>query len=325
MRIEIWADVVCPWMYIGKRRLERALAERSGEPVEVVWRPYRIDPTAPAVSEPIDEVLRDPFVETALEACGPVGSGDGELVQMSELAAAEGLGDRWGAAWRANSHDAHRLLALAEAEGGPAMQDAVAEGVLRAHFVAGRDIADPEVLAGIATAAGFARGGEVLADGGGEEQVRELLLWGSAEGVRTSPTFVVNGMALTGAQSPELIAEFLDEATGRRPRELPAEVERLRRAEALFDLANPLGALELLKPLAETHAEDRNVRFLAARAYYRSAQLNRARSTLEALLQEGADDAYVHLLLGRTLERQGQRGLAEPHLRLAAVMDPALG
>jgi predicted DsbA family dithiol-disulfide isomerase len=323
MRIEIWADVVCPWMYIGKRRLERALAERSGGPVEVVWRPYRIDPTAPAVSEPVDEFLRDPFVEVALEACGPVQNGDGELVQMSELAAAEGIGDRWGAAWRANSHDAHRLLALAEAEG-PAVQDAVAEGVLRAHFVEGRDIADPEVLAGVAAEAGFARGGELLAEGGGEERVRELLLWGQAEGVRTSPTFVANGMALTGAQSPELIAEFLAEAVGRERRRLPEEVERLRRAEALLELANPLGALELLGPLTETHADDRNVRFLAARAYYRSAQLNRARSTLEALLEERADDAYAHLLLGRTLQRQGERDLAEPHLRLAAVMDPEL-
>ncbi|GAA1459099.1 DsbA family protein [Nocardiopsis exhalans] len=323
MRIEIWADVVCPWMYIGKRRLERALAGRSGEPVEVVWRPYRIDPTAPAVSEPVEEFLRDPFVEVALEACGPVQDGDGELVQMSELAAAEGLGDRWGAAWRADSHDAHRLLALAEAEG-PAVQDAVAEGVLRAHFVEGRDIADPEVLAGIATEAGFTRGGELLAGGGGAERVRELLLWGQAEGVRTSPTFVANGMALTGAQPSELVAEFLAEAAGREPRRLPEEVERLRRAEALLELANPLGALELLRPLTEAHADDRNVRFLAARAYYRSAQLNRARSTLEALLEESADDAYTHLLLGRTLQRQGERELAEPHLRLAAVMDPAL-
>ncbi len=324
MRLEIWADVVCPWMYIGKRRLERALTERSGTPVEVVWRPYRIDPTAPAASESIDEFLRDPFVEVALEACGPVQNGEGELVQMSELAAAEGLGDRWGAAWRANSHDAHRMIALAEEEGGSALQDAVVEGILRAHFVEGRDIADADVLAGIAAEAGFARGGELLAAGGGQERVRELLLWGRAEGVRTSPTFVANGTALTGAQSPEAIAEFLDEAAGRRPRELPEEVERLRRSEALLGRGDALGALALLSPLLEGYAEDRGVRLLAARAYYRSAQLNRARHTLEGLLDEGADDAYTRLLLGRTLQRQGERDLAEPHLRLAAVMDPAL-
>ncbi len=322
--MEIWADVVCPWMYIGKRRLERALAERSGAPVEVVWRPYRIDPTAPDASEPIEEFLRDPFVEVALEACGPVQNGDGELVQMSELAAEEGLGDRWGAAWRANSHDAHRMIAMAEEEGGPALQDAVAEGILRAHFVEGRDIADAGVLSEIAAGAGFARGGALLAAGGGEARVRELLLWGRSEGVRTSPTFVANGMALTGAQSPEVIAEFLAEAADRRPRELPEEVERLRRSEALLVRDDPLGALELLRPLTEAYAEDRGVRLLAARAYYRSAQLNRARRTLEALLEEGADDAYTRLLLGRTLQRQGERDLAEPHLRLARVMDPAL-
>lgn len=323
MRIEIWADLVCPWAYIGKRRLERALKGWTGESAEVVWRPYRIDPTAPAVSEPIDEVMRDPFVEEALQSRGPESGADGELFQVSELAAAEGIEGEWGAVWRANTHDAHRLLVLAEEEGGPALQDAVAERLLRAHFVEGRDIADHEVLTAIAADAGSGRGGELSA-GGGDRRVRELLLTGKAEGVSTSPTFVVNGMSLTGAQDPALIVDFLTEAADRRPRELPEEVERMRRAEALLALRDPLGALELLVPLLDEHGSDRAVRLLAARAYFQSAQLGRARRALEELVSDGADDAYAHLLLGRTLRRQGERGLAEPHLRLAAVMDPDL-
>lgn len=325
MRIEIWADPVCPWAYIGKRRLERALEGWTEGSAEVVWRPYRIDPTAPTVSEPIDEVMRDPFVEEALRSCGPE-SGDaaeGELFQVSELAAAEGIEGEWGAAWRANTHDAHRLLALAEEEGGPALQGEVAERLLRAHFVEGRDIADHAVLAAIAADAGSGRGGELSADSG-DRRVRELLLIGKAEGVRTSPTFVVNGMSLTGAQDPALIVDFLTEAAARRPRELPEEVERMRRAEALLALRDPLGTLELLGPLMDEHGADPAVRLLAARAYFHSAQLGRARRALEEIVSEGADDAYAHLLLGRTLQRQGERESAEPHLRLAAVMDPAL-
>lgn len=326
MRIEIWADPVCPWAYIGKRRLERALKGWTGESAEVVWRPYRIDPTAPAVSEPMEEVMRDPFVEDALRSCGPEAgdaAGGGELFRMSELAEAEGIEGEWGAAWRANTHDAHRLLALAEEEGGPAFQDAVAERLLRAHFVEGRDIADHEVLAAIASDAGSVRGGGLSA-GAGDRRVRELLLTGKAEGVRTSPTFVVNGMSLSGAQDPELIGDFLVEAAARRPRELPEEVERMRRAEALLTLRDPLGTLELLRPLMDEHGSDRAVRLLAARAYFHSAQLGRARSALEELVSDGADDAYAHLLLGRTLKRQGEGESAERHLRLAAVMDPTL-
>ncbi|WP_419469372.1 DsbA family protein [Candidatus Frankia alpina] len=71
MRVEIWADVVCAWAYIGKRRLERTLADWSGEDVDVVWRPFRIDPTAPAAAVPLAQALRDPVVAGALSRCGP--------------------------------------------------------------------------------------------------------------------------------------------------------------------------------------------------------------------------------------------------------------
>lgn len=319
MRVEIWADVVCPWAYIGRRRLARA------DPgVEVVWRPYRIDPSAPAVAEPLAEVLRDPRLDEALRACAPHLTPVQNRDRVAGIARAEGPADRWGAAWRASSHDAHRLIALAEEEGGPALQDAVAEGVMRAHFVEAQDISDARVLEEVAVAAGFARGAALLVAGGGEERVRELLLTGRADGVRTSPTLVARGTALAGAHEPGVIADFLAEASRRRPGELPEEVLRLRRAESLLGRSDPLGALALLRPLMEEHARDRNVRFLAARAYYRSAQLNRARRTLEVLLGESADDAYAHLLLGRTLQRMGRHGEAGRHLRLSAVMDPAL-
>ncbi|MGA5700028.1 DsbA family protein [Peterkaempfera bronchialis] len=322
MRIEIWADVVCAWAYIGKRRVETALAGWEGESVEVVWRPFRIDPMAPAESLPMAEVLQDPVVDAALQQCAPGMSPAENRLRVSEIAAAEGLGPRWGAAWRANTQAAHRLIALAYASGGAALQDAVVEGVLRAHFIDALDIGLADTLAAVAERAGFPQGPELLASGAGEETVRELLLRGKAIGVKTSPTLVVGGKALAGAHSPAHITELLRGAAGSVTRELPAEVERFRHSEALLELGDPLGCLTLLGPLMREFADDRNVRLLAARAYFHSAQLGRARATLEPLVAETPDDSYAQLLLGRVLKRQGLGAEAAPHLRMASAMTP---
>ncbi|MER6914852.1 DsbA family oxidoreductase [Streptomyces sp. NPDC000594] len=317
MRIEIWADVVCAWAFIGKRRLERALADRPD--AEVVWRPFRIDPTAPAEAIPLDEALRDPLMDEALRACAPGLTPAQNRVRISEVAAAEGLGRRWGAGWRVSSHDAHRLIALAHERAGAAVQGAVAEAVLRAYFIEGRNIGDPAVLRDAALAGGFPEGPALLAGGAGEGLVRELLLQGKARKVRTSPSLVVGDRALAGAQSPEAIGEFLD---GGAPRAaLPAEVARMRWAESLMEQRDPLGALTLLAPLQEEFAGDRGVRMLAARAYFASAQLNRARAALGPLVEERPDDTYARLLYGRTLDRLGLTAEAGPHLRLAALGD----
>lgn len=303
MRIEIWMDVVCPWAYIGKRRVERTVAA-LGESVEIVWRPYRIDPAAPLPAVPLAEALAD---------VTPVENGTG----MARIAAREGIGPRWGAAWRASSHDAHRLIALAEPAG---VQDAVVEALLRAHFVDAVDISDREVLADVVREV-FPDGPALLDGNAGEERVRELLLVGRARGIRTSPTIVAGDRALAGAQPPEVIAEFL--AGGAEHRPVPAEVERFRWAESLLEQRDPLGALVLLRPLLDEHADDRSVRTLAARAWYASAQLGRARTALEELVAERPDDAYAHVLLGRTLQRLGRHEEAQPHMRLSGALVPA--
>ncbi|GEL20858.1 DsbA family oxidoreductase [Pseudonocardia asaccharolytica] len=322
MRIEIWADVVCAWAYIGKRRLEAALADPAmvGAPVEVVWRPFRIDPTAPAQATPIEDAYRDPMIDDALRQCGPDRSAAENRARVSAIAAAEGLGPRWGAAWRASSHDAHRLLALAHERGGAALQNEVAERVMKAHFIDGVDVSAREELTALATAAGFAEGAALLDTDAAEDAVRELLLIGKARGIASSPTLVIGDRALRGAQPSEVIVEFLRDGGERR--ELPEEVERLRCAESLMDQRDPLGALVLLKPLFGEHGDDPNVRRLAARAYFASAQLGRARETLERLVADTPDDSYARLMLGRTLERQGLHEQASLHLKIATAMTP---
>jgi predicted DsbA family dithiol-disulfide isomerase len=320
MRVEIWMDVVCPWAYIGKRRVERALAaygpDHDGE-VEVVWRPYRIDPSAPVPAVPLEEALRDPGADNALRACSPDVTPAANRAGVARIAAREGIGPPWGAAWRASSHDAHRLIALAEPAG---VQDAVVEALLRAHFVDAVDISDREVLGRVAGGV-FPEGPALLAGDAGEERVRELLLEGRARGIRTSPTIVVGDRALAGAQPPDVIRDFLAEGGVRR--QVPAEVQRYRWAESLLGQRDPLGALVLLRPLLAEHGDDRSVRLLAARAWYASAQLDRARAALEELVAEHPADAYAHVLLGRTLQRLGRHEQAEPHMRMSDVM--ALG
>ncbi|MFD2355875.1 DsbA family protein [Nonomuraea ferruginea] len=156
MRIEIWADVVCGWAYIGKRRVERAL---EGLDVEVVWRPFRIDPMAPAQAVPHEEAMADPTVDAALRRCAPDLTPGENRVRVALVAAEEGFGWTWGPAWRADSRDAHRLIALALEHGGPALQDAVAERVMKAHFLDRLDISDRGTLHRLAADAGFAGGG----------------------------------------------------------------------------------------------------------------------------------------------------------------------
>lgn len=229
--------------------------------------------------------------------------------------------------------DALRLLVLAEEHGGPALQARVAAELLASH-----DVRDRAELAAVAERAGFPEGGEMVASGkAGHARLRELLLVGKARGISISPTLAVGDRLLEFAMSPAAIAEFLGEPVAVRT--LPEEVERLRWAEELIALSDPLGALVLLEPLLAEQAQDPDVRpspaadrygratrgnlmGIAASAYFASAQLGRARQVLEATLADNPADSYARLMLGRTLERQGRADEAKTHLRMAAAMTP---
>ncbi|MFJ8855925.1 DsbA family protein [Streptomyces sp. NPDC102437] len=324
MRIEVWADVVCPWAYIGKRRLEKALADPAlaGIDAEVVWRPLRIDPAAPAQATPLVELGSTPSMGAAPDRRAAGFPPSRDLGQVAQIAAEEGFGPQWGAVWRADSHDAHRLAFLAYEHGGSALQDQVVEQLMKAHFLDGADISDPRRLHGIAARSGYPDTAAPLDTDCADRGVRELLLIGKARSIVTSPSVVVGDRALAGAQPTDVIVDFLTAAEGVSTRDMPEEVRRLRWSESLLGQRDALGALTLLQPLLDAHADDLNVRRLAARGYFHSAQLSRAVDVLRHLVADAPDDSYARLMLGRTLQRLGRAEEAAVHLKVAAAMTP---
>lgn len=204
MKVEIYSDVACPWCYIGEARFERALrALPYPEEVEVVWRPYQLDPDAPAEALPLLQRLAERY---GLQAANMA-------AHVAEVADGEGLTMNFDQALAANTLDAHRLLRYAEREHGAATQRAVATQLFRAHFTDGSDVGNVEVLAGIAAAAGMdaARVREHLRSGADAEAVRQEVAAAQHLGISAVPTFVFNGRyAVQGAQPTAAFLQALE-------------------------------------------------------------------------------------------------------------------
>lgn len=211
MRIEIWSDVVCPWCYIGKRRLERALAGfgPGADSVEVVWRSFQLDPSAPAVP-----------VETVAESLGRkygggVEAGKAMIDRVEAVAAEEGLLFRHHASLRVSTVDAHRLLHLALEAGGPELQGRLKEALLAAYFVETENVADHATLTRIAVAAGLeeARVSEVLASQEYADAVEHDIREAASLGANGVPFYVIDRKyGISGAQSAEVFADVLERA-----------------------------------------------------------------------------------------------------------------
>lgn len=200
MKIEIYSDVVCPWCYIGKRRFERALAEYpDAAEVEVVFRPYQLDPNAPAEAVPQKEYLEQRF-----------GAGAGRMMgQVTSAAAAEGIEIDWDRALAANTRTAHRLLGLARRDHGEKVQRALTDRLFAMHFTRGGNIADIDQLAAEAEAVGMdaARARSYLESDEGVAELDAEFRSARELGVRAVPTFVFNGKwTVEGAQP---VATFL--------------------------------------------------------------------------------------------------------------------
>jgi predicted DsbA family dithiol-disulfide isomerase len=214
MRIDIWSDVVCPWCYIGKRRLEKALAGfEHGDDVEIVWHSFELDPGAPREA-----------VESVPDMLGRKYGGGPEagrrMVDRTEAVAAEdGLEFRLHQAQRANTVDAHRLLHLALETGGPQLQGRLKERLLAAYFTETRNVADHDVLreAGVAAGLDPARVDAVLASDEYGADVRADVDQARAYGAGGVPFFVVDQkFGISGAQPVDVFDQVLHRAWDER-------------------------------------------------------------------------------------------------------------
>jgi predicted DsbA family dithiol-disulfide isomerase len=207
MQVEIYSDVVCPWCAIGKARFEAAVVQfeaEGGDPVEIVWRPFQLDPTAPATPSPVLDVYAKKF------------GGPDKAKQITDhvtsVAAAVGWTFDFSIAQRANTFDAHRLLAYALETGGPELQGRVKNALLRAYFTEGRNVGDPEELVVIGAAEGLDPEAvrAMLESGDYVRATREEMDRAVELGISAVPSFVFNGVGvLPGAQEPEQFLRVL--------------------------------------------------------------------------------------------------------------------
>lgn len=206
LRVEIWSDVVCPWCYIGKRRFERAVEQLDGEiEIDISFRPFQLDPTAsPGKTEPVLHAYTKKF--------GGEEQARRIIERVTRSAAEDGLEFRMDRALRANTQLAHRLIWLAEQAGSPVSQDAVKERLLRAYFIDGLDIGNPEVLADCAEQVGFDRAQTVgFLDGNrGRAEVAAQIAQAGELGISAVPTYVIDSRwAIPGAQDTETFVRVL--------------------------------------------------------------------------------------------------------------------
>jgi predicted DsbA family dithiol-disulfide isomerase len=204
MELEIWSDIACPWCYVGKRRMEAALADfEHRDEVTVTWRSFELDPGAPAEREGSHaELIARKYGRTLDE----VAAMD---AQLTAVAAAEGIEMRLGDIRSGNTFDGHRLIHLAAAHG---RQDAMKERLMRAYFTEGALVSDHETLAALAAEVGLPADEvrELLLTERHAEDVRDDERTAQAAGIAAVPCFVIDRKyGASGAQDPAVLLDFL--------------------------------------------------------------------------------------------------------------------
>ncbi|MCZ2260373.1 DsbA family oxidoreductase [Sporosarcina sp. G11-34] len=204
MKIEIWSDYVCPFCYIGKRRLEEALEETGlGDKVEIIYKAYELDPNSPKVSnQSMQEVLATKYNMSLDEAKNMTNN-------VVEQAKTVGLNYNYENMKPANTFDAHRLAKLAEKEN---LGEEVTESLLHSYFIEGEAIGTEEVLTRIAKTAGLSdeRAKAMLTSDEFAADVKADIAEAREVGVQGVPFFVINRKyAISGAQPAETFADAL--------------------------------------------------------------------------------------------------------------------
>jgi predicted DsbA family dithiol-disulfide isomerase len=204
LTIDIVSDVVCPWCYLGEKRLEAALAE-APQQVALRWRPYQLDPTIPAGGLDRAEYMAKKFGKS-----GRLQTVHDNLVR---LGAEVGLPFAFDKIKRApNTLDAHRVIRWANSAGS---QGKVVERLFKAYFVEGRDIGDRGVLIDIAGECGLDPKlvETLLAEGADADLVRDEIAEAQAIGVSGVPFFIFAGrVGVPGAQEPSVLVRAMAQA-----------------------------------------------------------------------------------------------------------------
>lgn len=203
MHIDIISDVVCPWCFIGKRRLEKALALRSEIAAEITWRPFQLNPDMPE-----EGMARADYIAAKF---GDSGHSRRIHQTITEAGASVGIDFALDRIKRSpNTRNAHRLIRFASARGSA---DAVVERLFRGYFLEGRDVGDIATLATIAAEAGigsdearaFLESNEERAEIIAEDRNARRL------GINAVPCFIFAGQyAVSGAQEPEFFLPVFD-------------------------------------------------------------------------------------------------------------------
>lgn len=220
--VDVFSDIACPWCYIGKRRLETALRElEHRSAVDVVWRAYELDASAPAASpSPVDFTRR-----LAEKKRCSVAQAHAMIRHITEVGATEGLELRFDRVKPGNTFDAHRLIAFGRAHGRGVE---LTERVFRAYMTEGLCIGDRDVLASLAADVGlsFEDARAVLSTGAFTDEVRGDEQLATELGIRGVPFFVVDErFAISGAQPAEVFFRAFERAWREPP---PSSTEAAR-------------------------------------------------------------------------------------------------
>ena len=200
LTVEVASDVICPWCYIGKRRLEKAIAELGGDfPVDIRWLPFQLNPDMPAGGVPRAEYRKSKF--------GSIERGRELDARVAAEGRKEGIDFAFDRMQRTpNTVRAHQLIELAQREGAGA---AVVDALFRAYFEEAQDLGDEAVLAAIAARSGvkgWPQASDAAKVAAMEEEVRDL-------GISAVPTFILDRkLGVSGAQPPEALAAAMREA-----------------------------------------------------------------------------------------------------------------
>lgn len=205
--LDIFADITCPWCYLGKCRLDRALESRPGHPFGIAWHPFQIDPSLPRAGMARDAYLRAKFGAEAERIHVPLLEAAAQSGVTLNLAAIR---------HQPNSLDAHRLVHWAGIEG---RQSVVMAALMRGFWREGRDIGAAPVLVDIATEAGMEAAvvARLLAGDADIDTITAREAHARARGISAVPSFILgNRHVIAGAQPPEVWLRVIDEiaATG---------------------------------------------------------------------------------------------------------------